>query len=310
MIDLAEPFELPFVDKVPQNSLFPRRWSYIKGAEASENAMNEPSEPYSINLDTAALNDTYDDEIRSNYINMAGASDVVVQYWTQHRGAEAGEALIVEYRNDSLQWVQLDRVESDGVDQDQFEFHAHKLRANSGAYHNKFRLRLRTEVDQRNDDFFIDDIRINNDPAFVITIESDGATDVPIEVSPAALFGNGNGTTPMDRQFVEGTPLELTAPVMHLGIPFAEWQIDGAFATSNQVLAFSVTAAATATAVYGSSCDPCDANCDGSVDAFDIETFINVLGGATPCSACAADVNGDGVVDAFDIEPFINCLAP
>ncbi len=59
----------------------------------------------------------------------------------------------------------------------------------------------------------------------------------------------------------------------------------------------------------GGECDPCDANCDGVVDAFDIEPFISLLvGPGTPCSSCAADTNGDGAVDAFDIEPFINCL--
>ncbi len=55
-------------------------------------------------------------------------------------------------------------------------------------------------------------------------------------------------------------------------------------------------------------CDPCDANCDGSIDAFDVEPFIAVLLGGPRCSGCAGDINGDGVIDAFDIEPFVNCL--
>ncbi len=64
-----------------------------------------------------------------------------------------------------------------------------------------------------------------------------------------------------------------------------------------------------AVVTLGGGCDPCDANCDGVVDAFDIEPFISLLvGPGTPCSSCAADTNGDGAVDAFDIEPFINCL--
>ncbi len=59
----------------------------------------------------------------------------------------------------------------------------------------------------------------------------------------------------------------------------------------------------------GGGCEPCDANCDGVVDAFDIEPFIAILTGGGPgCSSCAADANQDGVVDAFDIEPFIACL--
>ncbi len=55
-------------------------------------------------------------------------------------------------------------------------------------------------------------------------------------------------------------------------------------------------------------CDPCDTNCDGTIDAFDIEPFIDILLGGSGCSPCAADADGSGTVDAFDIEPFIACL--
>ena len=57
-------------------------------------------------------------------------------------------------------------------------------------------------------------------------------------------------------------------------------------------------------------CDaPCDMNCDGVVNALDIEFFINLLfNGATPCAPCTGATNGDGVVDAADIEGFIDCL--
>ena len=60
-----------------------------------------------------------------------------------------------------------------------------------------------------------------------------------------------------------------------------------------------------------SSCDACDMNCDGVVDASDIEFFIDILfNGARPCAACTGDTNGDGRVDAGDIEGFIACLFP
>lgn len=59
--------------------------------------------------------------------------------------------------------------------------------------------------------------------------------------------------------------------------------------------------------MYGG--DPCDTNCDGTVDAFDIEPLLAILfEGAAPCASCAGDANGDGTVNAFDIEPFLNCL--
>ena len=59
------------------------------------------------------------------------------------------------------------------------------------------------------------------------------------------------------------------------------------------------------------ACDPCDMNCDGLVDALDIEPFIDLLfHGGVPCGTCAGDTNGDGNIDAADIEGFINCLFP
>ena len=59
-------------------------------------------------------------------------------------------------------------------------------------------------------------------------------------------------------------------------------------------------------------CDPCDTNCDGDINALDIEPFLDLLfdPNATPCNSCTGDVNGDGNVDALDIEPFLNCLFP
>jgi hypothetical protein len=60
---------------------------------------------------------------------------------------------------------------------------------------------------------------------------------------------------------------------------------------------------------FAPQCEPCDADCDGAVNAFDIEPFIDVVfNGVPPCGLCAGDVNGDGRRDAFDIEPFIDCL--
>lgn len=59
------------------------------------------------------------------------------------------------------------------------------------------------------------------------------------------------------------------------------------------------------------ACEPCDMNCDGTIDAFDIEPFLGILfGGDPPCDPCTGDANGDGGVDAFDIEPFLSCLFP
>lgn len=62
-------------------------------------------------------------------------------------------------------------------------------------------------------------------------------------------------------------------------------------------------------AMYASPpCDPCDANCDGSVNQFDIQPFINTLVSHNGCRACSGDTNGNGTVNQFDINAFVECL--
>ncbi len=59
-----------------------------------------------------------------------------------------------------------------------------------------------------------------------------------------------------------------------------------------------------------------DLNCDGAVNAFDIDPFVLALtdpagyaAGLPECDRAAADVNGDGEVNAFDIDPFVALLS-
>ncbi len=63
--------------------------------------------------------------------------------------------------------------------------------------------------------------------------------------------------------------------------------------------------------------EPGDLNCDGQIDAFDIEPFLlalfepgNYAIEYPDCDINLADINGDGSIDAFDIEPFLGILFP
>ena len=58
-----------------------------------------------------------------------------------------------------------------------------------------------------------------------------------------------------------------------------------------------------------------DLNCDGNVNAFDIDPFVLALTDAAGyaaafpgCNILNADINDDGVVNAFDIDPFVALL--
>ena len=58
-----------------------------------------------------------------------------------------------------------------------------------------------------------------------------------------------------------------------------------------------------------------DLNCDGDVNALDIEPFLLALFDPNQypnqypnCNINAADINGDGAIDALDIEPLLGLL--
>ena len=52
-----------------------------------------------------------------------------------------------------------------------------------------------------------------------------------------------------------------------------------------------------------------DMNCDGVVDFKDINPFVAILCGGTPCNAANADCNYDSVIDFKDINPFVALLS-
>ncbi|MEW6251601.1 MAG: hypothetical protein AB1716_13215, partial [Planctomycetota bacterium] len=53
---------------------------------------------------------------------------------------------------------------------------------------------------------------------------------------------------------------------------------------------------------------PGDCDCNGMVDFNDINPFVTVLSGGTPCRFENCDVNGDGHIDFNDINPFVAVL--
>lgn len=64
------------------------------------------------------------------------------------------------------------------------------------------------------------------------------------------------------------------------------------------------------TAVLVVTCRPCDVNCDGSTNPFDIQAFVDLLSsGSTRCSICAGDADENGTVNPFDIQSFLACLS-
>jgi len=153
---------LPFFEDFAGSGLAPDRWTYNNGGSVSTQGISEPSSPNSFVLDATGPGTFEDDELRSNRMLLGGTADPYLRVFTQHRGVEAGEELVVEYLTVALDWVELERIVSNGIDQTTFEDSTYDLPAN--ARHNGFRVRFRTEVNEANDDWFIDDVLVTEGP--------------------------------------------------------------------------------------------------------------------------------------------------
>jgi hypothetical protein len=154
--DLGDPIALPFADLFTSMDVDLDKWSNVNDATVDAGGMNPPSAPYALNLDATGAEAYADDEIRSNFILLGGQSGVTFSYHTQHRGVESGEALVVTYLASDMTWQEINRVTSDGVDQTSFDFHSHTLPGN--AYHDQFRVRFQTEVDEVGDSWYVDNV--------------------------------------------------------------------------------------------------------------------------------------------------------
>ncbi|MCZ6682819.1 MAG: M12 family metallo-peptidase, partial [Planctomycetota bacterium] len=154
---LSDPVPFPFSETFPITTLDESKWVYNDLAFITSAGINEPSASFSINLDSSGSGVFDQNELRTNVILAGGQPLVEVSYYTQHRGVENGEQLIVEYWASSLSWVLLNTITSDGVDQNDYVFHIHNVTA-LNARHDELRLRFRTVGSNSTDDWYIDDI--------------------------------------------------------------------------------------------------------------------------------------------------------
>ncbi len=155
----ADPLPLPFEDDfetTPDSS----QWIHINGAAVNTAGIDEPSGIRSLNLDATSGNDYGDDEIRTAELAL-GVSEAYVSYHYQHRGVESGESLFIEYRNNGGDWIELAEHVSDGVDQATFTFH--EIALPSQARFDGSRIRIRVDVNESNDDWFVDDFRVSTE---------------------------------------------------------------------------------------------------------------------------------------------------
>ena len=142
---------LPFEDSFADATLSTQWRNPVGDVGNSDAGVNEPSAPYAMNLDDA-------DSIESIAMRAAflGLSTGEIRFWTQHRGVESGESLLVEYNSLLSGWTALDTIVSDGSNQDEFVLHRFALPV-LGA-HDDMKLRFSAAGSDTTDDWYIDDV--------------------------------------------------------------------------------------------------------------------------------------------------------
>ncbi|MEX0876841.1 MAG: S8 family serine peptidase [Phycisphaerales bacterium] len=124
-------------------------------ATATDDAANEPDGAFSALL-------TGQGSMTSAEVAIADTpSAVYMRFYTQHQGVENDESLLVEYKTATGLWNELTTIESDGVDQSQFQLHQIALPV--AGYGANTALRFTADGDEADDAWYIDAVAITND---------------------------------------------------------------------------------------------------------------------------------------------------
>ncbi|KPL14430.1 MAG: hypothetical protein AMS26_10845 [Bacteroides sp. SM23_62] len=171
---VGTPDTIPWFDDFPSNTLNSDKWIYNSGpAEVNQIGINEPSPPYSLNLNGDA---TGGDEVRSSLIDLSNDSLVILSYQWQRTGGgnspESGDDLWVDYLNSSGVWKNLRQYPGSGPDDSTYT--AEDIPLPSDAYHNAFQVRFHSSgtTGTLTDDWFVDDVLITYPPEISVTPES------------------------------------------------------------------------------------------------------------------------------------------
>jgi len=309
----------PFTETFSTTTLSTDRWIYNDGGSISTAAQNEPTAPYSLNLNSSGSTEYDDDEVRTNFINLGGTSSATASYKVQRNGVETGKTLIVEYLSNTLDWTALNTLTSDGVNQTSFTTYEQALPTN--ARHAAFRLRFRPDGTDSTDNWYIDDVQVftvatppppaNDECVAAITItagntafNTTNATDTALTV-PTTCTANANGLVVKDVWYKFVAPCAGNTTVSTCGL--------AGFDTRVVVYGPAVDCPGVSTSIR--ACNDDASGCASGTSSVSFPSLIGStyyirVGGATAggsgtlavtCADCATDLNDDLATDAGDI---------
>ena len=180
---------LPFFEDVEDFVMDPTEWHIIGGAEVSGGASNEPSGINSIELDQT---DTITTQQLATIDLLNPLVPIYLSFYSEHRQVEQGKALLVEYFSETTQqWLVLDTLVSDGVTQDEFDFHQYELPFN--AYGDQLQIRFSFDGDDA-DSWYLDDVSVSTEPAggCLADFNDDGQLTILDFVAFQTAFASGD----------------------------------------------------------------------------------------------------------------------
>ena len=169
-----------FFDGFAKIILDQENWTSTRGVPTIDDAgLGEPSPPYSLRLNG---HPSGGDAVESCVIDLSGRSGAELRYWWERTGGgdrpEPNEDLIIDYWS-GTNWVELRRHLGAGPNMPSFTESVVALP--SGAYHENFRLRIRSigsaDPDKIYDDWFVDNVSISL-PVFRL----EGVPDLPVVI--------------------------------------------------------------------------------------------------------------------------------
>jgi hypothetical protein len=226
--EIPAPLEPPFLDTWSNITIDTDKWitSSIQGGGGSWGFV--PSPPWTFLLNGRGNTTIVGEQIASNRILMAGESGYVFSLLTTAVNVENGESLEIDYMNSSGSWVNLLTVVSDGQLQFFYEFHEVALPA--AAYHDGFRIRISAIVDEIDDEWHLDNIRISDQPVCDQPVPYGVAKTTSWGQQPFIYWTGQNSLLENDLVIgLEGaTPFQLTVNFWGTGtstVPFANGTI-------------------------------------------------------------------------------------
>lgn len=325
---------LPYLDQFNDESL--TMWRDESGdVEVNSNGSNEPSGDDSLNMSGTAQINTI--AIRAaSFITETGQ----ISFYTQHSGTAAGEDLLVEYENIVGSWQPLTTIPSDGVDQDDFQYHL--LEVPFLAIHDGLRLRFTTSGNSAADNWYIDDVNVSffegNSVPWIDTFESGISLNFNWDSSSAAasIAGDnepsGTQSANLDNtDTMTSKPIDVTTatPIVYVQL-FTQHQ--GVEAGESLLVEYKdlIGNWNVLTTVVSDGSDQSDfvlnqlelpilgygaelqlrltAQGDEANDDWYVDNIAVTMEFIEETDPCPADLNGDGTLDFFDVSAFLTAF--